>query len=188
MISNHFLRKYEEIHNCVITNADIFNDRAQQYKKQFKTYQNQEKFRIHCSKWMNLPALNKPPSCVPLLSSSQIRLYFSTETLTNLTSEMVLLLMSKVHTVASREDQRSMLVNLNEDTFRKLFYSLPRPVLSTYSEKLSKVFHSHMILTFLSLIPNSKAFQELLTEQRVKFQRKIFAILLNLLLRQSMSV
>ena len=48
--------------------------------------------------------------------------------------------MSNVHTVASSEDQRSMLQNLNEDTFRKLFYSLPRHVVSTFSEKIFQGF------------------------------------------------
>ena len=140
VISNHFSRKYEEIHNCVLTNDDLFYERAKDYKKKYNTYQNQEIFRNRCSKWLNLPALNKPPSCLPLLSSSQIRLYFSPETLTNLSSQTVSLLMSNVHTVASSEDQRSMLQNLNEDTFRKLFYSLPRPVVSTYSEKIFQGF------------------------------------------------
>ena len=140
VISNHFLRKYEQIHNCVLTNDDLFYERAKDYKKKYNTYLNQEMFRNRCSKWMNLPALNKPPSCLPLLSSSQIRLYFSPETLTHLSSETVSLLMSNVHTVASSEDQRSMLQNLNEDTFRKLFYSLPRHVVSTFSEKIFQGF------------------------------------------------
>ena len=136
VISNHFLRKYEEIHNCFITKDDLFYEKAIEYKKKYKIYLNKEIFRKQCSVWMNLPALKTPPPSLPLLSSSQIKLYFSTETLTNLSLEMVLLLMSKVHTVASSEDQRGMLKTLNEDTFRKLFYSLPRPVISTYSEKI----------------------------------------------------
>ena len=44
VISNHFLRKYEEIHNCVITNADIFNDRAQQYKNNLKPTRTKKNF------------------------------------------------------------------------------------------------------------------------------------------------
>ena len=161
VIKDHFLRKYEEIHNCVIANEDTFNDRAQQYKKQFKTYQNQEKFRIHCSNWMNLPALNKPPSCLPLLSSSQIRSYFSTKTLTNLSSEMVLSLMSNVHSVTSIEEQRSILQMLSEDTFRKLFYSLPRPLLSTYLEKIiSKHDNSTMSDTLKKSLSETPARRE----------------------------
>ena len=161
VIKDHFLRKYEEIHNCVIANEDTFNDRAQQYKKQFKTYQNQEKFRIHCSNWMNLPALNKPPSCLRLLSSSQIRSYFSTETLTELSSEMVLSLMSNVHSVTSIEEQRSILQMLSEDTFRKLLYSLPRPLLSTYLEKIiPKHANSTMSDTLKKSLPETPARRE----------------------------
>ena len=99
VIIDHFQKQYELLNMCRVLDKNVFRTRAQAFKNKFKAYSNKASFLTYCSKFLNLPVLNKMPRCLPMPSSSEIKCYFSKDVISKLSSEVITCLMSKLSEV-----------------------------------------------------------------------------------------